>query len=293
MEALQVAQFGNSSALDTGADDRVIELWLQTKASDNTREAYARDVADFQNWLNKPLRALILDDVLAYSRKLEADNYGPRSRRRKLAAIKSLISFGHRIGLLPFDAGKAVPLPAIKNDMAERILSEEDLLRMIALESDRRNQALIRLLYVSGGRVSEICGASWRDLQSREEGGQICLFGKRGKTRYVLLPEKLWRDLQEMREGADDSSPLFLSREGQRLGRVQAWRVVKAAAKRAGLKWSVSPHWMRHSHASHALERGASVGLVKDTLGHESLQTTTQYVHVRPESSSSEHLAIS
>jgi len=62
----------------------------------------------------------------------------------------------------------------------------------------------------------------------------------------VLLPEKLWRDLEEMRAGAPGDSPLFLSREGERLGRVQAWRIVKAAAKRAGLSWKVSPHWMRH-----------------------------------------------
>src|SRR5262245_58426163 len=276
----------------TEEDERIVEQWLQTKASSATREAYGRDTADFQNWANKPLGELELDDVLAYSRWLDKEDYEARSRRRKLAAVKSLLGFAHQVGYLQLDAGKAVPLPKIKNDLAERILSEEDLLKMITLEPDHRNQVLIRLLYVSGGRISEIVGASWRDLQPREDGGQICLFGKRGKTRYVLLPEKLWRDLEELRAGAEADSPLFLSREGERLGRVQAWRIVKAAAKRAGLSWKVSPHWMRHSHATHAIERGASVPKVQATLGHGSLQTTMQYVHARPEESSSTHLAI-
>jgi len=270
-------------------DERIIELWLQTKASAATREAYARDVADFQNWANKMLGDLQLDDVLAYSRHLEID-YKPRSRRRKMAAVKSLLGFACKAGHLQLDVGKAAPLPKIKNDLAERILSEEELMKLIALEPAPRNQVLIRLLYVTGGRVSEIVGASWRDLQPREDGGQICLFGKREKTRYVLLPEKLWRDLEAMRANAD--SPLFLSREGERLGRVQAWRIVKAAAKRAGLSWKVSPHWMRHAHASHALDRGASVPKVQATLGHGSLQTTMQYIHARPGESSSTHLAI-
>src|SRR5262249_51653054 len=86
-----------------------------------------------------------------------------------------------------------------------------------------------------------------------------------------------------MRAGAPGDSPLFLSREGKRLGRVQAWRIVKAAAKQAGLSWKVSPHWMRHAHASHAIERGASVPKVQVTLGHGSLQTTMEYVHARPD----------
>jgi Phage integrase, N-terminal SAM-like domain len=81
-------------------DERIIELWLQTKSSAATREAYARDVADFQNCADKSLRDLLLDDVLAYSRRLEKD-YEPRSRRRKIAAVKSLLSFAFKLGHLP------------------------------------------------------------------------------------------------------------------------------------------------------------------------------------------------
>lgn len=69
-------------------------------------------------------------------------------------------------------------------------------------------------------------------------------------------------------------------------------RIVKAAAKRAGLSENVSPHWMRHAHATHALERGAPITLVQDTLGHKSMETTAKYTHVRPNASSSQFLGI-
>jgi integrase/recombinase XerD len=72
----------------------------------------------------------------------------------------------------------------------------------------------------------------------------------------------------------------------------QIWRIVAKAAQRAGIEGNVSPHWFRHSHASHALTRGASVALVRDTLGHESLTTTSKYLHAKPTDSSSLHLAV-
>src|SRR5262249_49586824 len=141
-------------------DERIIDLWLQTKPSDATREAYARDVADFQNWAaDKTLRDLQLDEILAYARKMEGDELAPRTRRRTIAAVKSLLKCAYELGHLPVDVGRPAPLPKIKNDLAERILTEEELLKLIAAEREHRNQILIRMLYVTGGRVSEAVGA--------------------------------------------------------------------------------------------------------------------------------------
>jgi integrase/recombinase XerD len=72
----------------------------------------------------------------------------------------------------------------------------------------------------------------------------------------------------------------------------RVWQIVREAAQRAGIVGNVSPHWFRHSHASHALERGASVALVRDTLGHSSLQVTSRYTHAKPDQSSALHLAV-
>jgi integrase/recombinase XerD len=86
--------------------------------------------------------------------------------------------------------------------------------------------------------------------------------------------------------------PVFRSKRGNHLDPVQAWRIVRAAAKRASIEGNVSPHWFRHSHASHALERGATVALVRDTLGHSSLAVTSMYVHAKPDDSSALHLPV-
>src|SRR5262249_8983685 len=114
----------------TEEDERIVEQWLQTKASSATREAYGRDAADFQNWANKPLGDLSLDDVLAYSRRLDKEDYEVRSCRRKLAAVKSLLGFAHQVGYLQLDPGKARPLPTSTNDLAERILRDAALVKM-------------------------------------------------------------------------------------------------------------------------------------------------------------------
>ena len=93
--------------------------------------------------------------------------------------------------------------------------------------------------------------------------------------------------------GDDPNAPVFPSRKkGGHLNPASAWRIVKKAAAQAGIDGNVSPHWLRHAHASHALERGAPVALVRDTLGHSSVSTTNGYLHARPNDSSARYLAV-
>jgi len=108
----------------------------------------------------------------------------------------------------------------------------------------------------------------------------------------VVLPVSVWRDLMALRGDVDDlDAPVFLSRQGRPLTARQEHRVVAAAAVRAGITGGVSPHWLRHAHASHAFDRGAPVHLVKETLGHASL-ATSPYTHARPGVSSGKYLAV-
>ncbi len=119
------------------------------------------------------------------------------------------------------------------------------------------------------------------------------MFGKGGKTRHVLLSAATWAELVTLRNGGDPDSPVFPSRRGGgHLDPSAAWRIVRKAAARAGIDGNVSPHWLRHAHASHALERGAPVALVRDTLGHASVSTTNGYLHARPNDSSARYLAV-
>jgi integrase/recombinase XerD len=203
------------------------------------------------------------------------------------------LAFGHRIGYLPFDMGRVLRLPSVRNSLAERILPEADLHRLLSLEPDERNRILLLLLYASGVRRGEIAGLRWQDLQATAEGGQITVFGKGGKTRSVQLPTSVWKELSKLRGEALSGDPVFPSRKGgEPLTDSGIWRLVKQAARRAGIEVPVSPHWLRHAHASHALDRGAPIHLVQATLGHASITTTGRYLHARPKESSSKFLPL-
>lgn len=273
-------------------DDELIELWLHGR-SEHTIRAYRADVHRLREKIGKPLAAMTLADLQAF-----ADSLGgaPATRYRALSAVKSLLAFGHRIGYLSFDVGGALRLPAVRNRLAERILSEANLHRILSLEPSARNRALLTLLYASGVRVSELCALSWRDLQPAGDGGQITVFGKGGKTRAIQLPASVWILLTELRSpGAGADHPVFPSRKKKDGGRLQplaVLRIVRAAARRAGIELPVSPHWFRHAHASHALDRGAPIHLVQATLGHASIHTTGRYLHARPNDSSSRFLPL-
>ena len=133
----------------------------------------------------------------------------------------------------------------------------------------------------------------WSCEQDREDACQGTVLGKGGKTRAIVLSTGTWAELVALRGAAEESQPVFLSRNGGRhLTRVQVFRIIRAAAKQAGLTEHVSPHWLRHAHASHALERGAPIHLVQATLGHSNVATTGKYLHARPTESSGRYLSV-
>jgi integrase/recombinase XerD len=176
--------------------------------------------------------------------------------------------------------------------LAERILSEEEIHRMIAFENHPRNKLMLRILYATGVRVSELCRLCWKDCQQREKGGQISVFAKGGKTNNILIPENLWNDLMVFKTNALDDSPVFKSRKNHHLSPSQVWRIVRKSARKAGINKLVSPHWCRHAHCSHALDRGANISLVQKTLGHSSINTTSRYINAKPDTSSSLYLDV-
>jgi integrase/recombinase XerD len=280
-------------ALEASDDDHLIELWLYER-SPHTQRAYRADVGRFLAWAGKPLHAVTLADLQNFARTLTEG--ADASRYRTLSAIKSLLAFGHRLGYLPFEVGRALRLPSVRNRLNERILSEAELHRILTLEPIPRNRAMLMLLYASGIRVSELCALAWRDLQPNGASGQITVFGKGNVTRSVQLPQSVWQLLIALRSnGAGLSDPVFRSRKGTNRGFLQpvaVLRVVRTAAKRAGIELPVSPHWFRHAHASHALDRGAPIHLVQATLGHASVTTTGRYLHARPQDSSSRFLPL-
>jgi integrase/recombinase XerD len=276
---------------DVESTDQLLDLWLHGKSRQSKR-AYRTDVVHFLAFCDgKPLQRVTLNDVQAFSTALEKQGYSSATQNRRLSAVKSLLAFGHKIGYLPFDVGAPVEAPPVKNTLAERILSELEVMTMIALETNHRNKLLIRFLYLSGARVSEAAELRWRDLKGAGDRGQVTLFGKGGKTRIVALPPDLFRQLMAFRCDAPADAPVFASRQGKTsLKPNQIRNIIAVAGKRAGIEGNVSPHWLRHSHASHSLDRGAPIQLVQSTLGHASVATTSKYLHAKPSDSSSLYL---
>jgi integrase/recombinase XerD len=278
-------------SIQAHSDHQLVQLWLHGR-SPHTQRAYAADTNRLLTIARKSLQSITLADLQAFADTL--DKLAESSAYRVLSAIKSLLSFGHRIGYLPVDVGRALRLPTVRSRLSERILPEADVHRMLSLEPSERNRALLLLLYASGSRVTELCSLCWRDIRMGDaESAHVSLFGKGGKTRTVRLPGLVAKCLTALRGTAADHEPVFRSRKnGTALQPAAVLRIVRAAAERAGIAARVSPHWLRHAHASHALDRGAPIHLVQATLGHSSITTTGRYLHARPKESSSTFLGL-
>jgi integrase/recombinase XerD len=271
-------------------DERLIDLWVHGRSPATVR-AYRADALHFLAYVSKALSEVTLTDLQAYADFL-APHLAPASRHRRLSAVKSLFAFATRVGYLRFDVGRPLKLPVVRDRLAERILSEEEVRRMIERERHPRNHTLLALLYATAIRVSELCNLMWRDVQERSEGGQITVLGKGGKTNTVLVPASVWTRLSGLRGGANMDGPVFRSRKGRQLHPTQVRRIVRQAARRAAIEKNVSPHFLRHSHCSHALDRGAPIHLVQATCAHSSIATTGRYLHARPNESSATYLPL-
>jgi integrase/recombinase XerD len=281
----------SNAAADAGIrDQQLLQLWLHGR-SRHTVRAYRRDAGQFFAFVGKSLSSVTLADVQAFASHLQTLKLRPGSRHRQLAAVKSLFAFGARLGYFPFDVAQPLKMPSCKDTLNERILEEDQVRRMIDAEPEPRNKLMLTVLYLAGLRVSELVALTWRDLQQRRGGGgQVTVFGKGRKTRTICIEGAAWSSLTAARASWPDTVPVFRSRRGGHLHPEQVRRIVLAAARRVGITQAVSSHWLRHCHASHALDRGAPIHLVQATLGHTSVATTSRYLHARPTESSSRYL---
>jgi integrase/recombinase XerD len=271
----------------TVSNDELIDLWVYQKAA-NTQSAYKRYAKKFFECLSdKPIAEVSLMDIQLWEITLSCS---VNSKRVMIGAIKSLFAFAHKLGVISVNVGILVRSPKSKNQLAERILDENSVTQLIEAASSDRNRVILRLLYIAGLRVSELCALSWRDLRSNGDSGQVTTFGKGGKTRTILLTPNLWEELCQLRGNAGGDDPVFRSKKGGHLCRTMVFYIVKEATKAAGIDEKTSPHWLRHSHASHSLDRGAPIHLVQRTLGHSSIAITERYLHARPTDSSGLYL---
>lgn len=265
-------------------DDHLVTLWLANRP-DSTKRVYGTGSRAFLASLGtKTLRDATVADVIAWTESLVGAD---TTRARLIATVKSLLSFAHRIGYTAFNVGKVLRCPKIADRLHEKIADEDTVRAVVEAAETPRDKALVRLLYASGCRIAEACKLRFADIGR----GRVTFIGKGSKARTVVVPDAIVDAIRALQEPSDGRETyVFRSyRNNKPLLERDAREVVYKAAKRAGTQ--LSPHYFRHAHASHALDRGAPIHLVQRTLGHQNVSTTSRYLHVKPNQGSSQYLA--
>jgi site-specific recombinase XerD len=283
-------------------DRELLNVWLKSHrdGSPHTVRVYQRVGGRFLSALGAAgadLRRATVEDVQAALEAMRSKADGspvrPATVNTYVAAVKSFLGFAHRVGFTRFNAGPLIKLKRAPRQVAQRIMGEVDVRLLIRAAQAGRDQLLLETGYFGGLRVSELVNLTWSQAIRRDNGeAQLSIVGKGDKAREVLVPEHIAARLLASRGDAPASAPVFGSvrRQGQPLTERAVNYMVKAAAKRAGVNPAVSVHWLRHAHASHAIDNGAPITLVSATLGHADLKTTSVYAHARPGESSGRYL---
>jgi integrase/recombinase XerD len=267
---------------------------LQTErgASPHTLAAYRRDLAGFTAFLARRRRSLATaraGDVSEYLADLRRRGLGARSAARHLSAVRGLYRFLLASGAIRSDPTEHLEAPHPPRRLP-RTLSVEDAAALVespdlSVPEGLRDRAMLELLYASGLRASECLTLRLEDLNATA--GYVTATGKGSRQRLVPVGAQAlqWvaRYAATSRPGFitySDPGTLFLNRYGRALSRQSLWAVIRRAAKRSGLRSAVSPHTLRHSFASHLLERGADLRSVQAMLGHADIATTQIYTHL-------------
>jgi integrase/recombinase XerD len=261
--------------------------------SSNTVSAYRRDLLKFDAFACKrklALEAIRRDDLVDFLAGLYRQKLESKTVARHLVTLRNFFRFAQVQELIKEDPSVNLESPKIRRNLpgylrleeVERVLNQPDVKNPIGL----RDRAMLEVLYSTGLRVSELIGLRVTDLDPRI--GCVRCIGKGDKERIVpvgkkalAVVEKYLHDARAKLLGRVPGSPaLFVNRRGGRLSRVGVWKILSAYGRRAGMRVALTPHMLRHSFATHLLERGADLRSVQLMLGHADISTTQIYTHV-------------
>jgi len=275
-----------------------IELFLnylsvERNLAKNTLIAYKRDLECFMDYLDlghiTTLSKTNKDDITSFMFSQKDKGLNASSISRRLAAIKVFYRFLVRERILNADPTSLMESPKLWKKIPNVLtLNEINSLLIQPDTKDKqgiRDRAILETMYATGMRVSEAADLKLEDV-NLDVGFLRCL-GKGSKERIIPLGKKaidaLTRYIKEARPlflGKKESPYLFLSRFGKRISRQSLWKLIKSYAKLASIKTQIKPHTLRHSFATHLLERGADLRSVQEMLGHSDISTTQIYTHI-------------
>jgi len=267
-------------------------LRIEKGLSDNTILAYRRDIEKFAAFATDRglgTREITRSDVIDFLASLYQRRLDSRSVARHLVTIRNFFRFALLEGYIDDDPAATIESPRFRQSLpsflsieeVDRLLRQPDTTNIIGL----RDRALIEIMYSAGLRVSELCGLRVDDLQL--DPGCLRCIGKGNKERLVpvgkqalaIVRKYLRTARPELLRGG--SSPyLFLNQRGGKLDRITFWKLLGAYGRKAGLRKPLTPHMLRHSFATHLLDRGADLRSVQIMLGHSDISTTQIYTHV-------------
>jgi integrase/recombinase XerD len=267
-------------------------LRVEKGLSDNTIQAYRRDMAKFGVFAAERkvgVTELRREHVVDFLGTLYRRNLDSRSVARHLVTIRHFFRFLLLEGAIESDPAANIESPKFRQSLPE-FLSVDEVDRLLRQPDKNdvvgiRDRAMIELMYSTGLRVSELCGLRVSDLQM--EPGCLRCIGKGNKERLVPVGKRALEAVQTyLREARQVlargvASPyLFLNQKGHKLNRIAFWKILGEYGRKAGLRKSLTPHMLRHSFATHLLDRGADLRSVQMMLGHSDISTTQIYTHV-------------
>jgi len=275
--------------------DFEIYLKLEKSLSDNTIEAYVRDMhrfVEFLSFLGNPIHPseITLSLFINYFTWLGELGISARSQARMISGLKSFYSFLSVDGLIKENPTELLESPKLARKLPEVLSIEEiDMMESVidlSVAEGQRNKAIIETLYSCGLRVSELIGLQISNLHYND--GYIKVVGKGNKERLIPISNKAIKEIKlyvsnyrvHLDKTKHYSDILFLNHYGRPLSRVMIFLIVKSLATKIGLKKIVSPHTFRHSFATHLVDGGADLRAVQEMLGHESIITTEIYTHI-------------
>ncbi|HTO97867.1 MAG TPA: site-specific tyrosine recombinase XerD [Myxococcales bacterium] len=281
------------SALDEALDRYLSHLKVERGLREATLEAYARDLREYAEWLGSHGIARLAEvteaGILQHLADLQRRGLSRASQARHLAAVRGLHKFANAEGLAPADPSEGVeatrgarPLPHfLAIEEVDRLLGRPDC----RTAAGARDKAMLEVLYASGLRVSELVTLPLSAIDPLA--GVVRVRGKGGKERIVPVGERAREALaaylagpRQRLLGIRRSNDLFVTPRGARMTRQGFWKLLGRYARAAGIEQRVYPHTLRHSFATHLLERGADLRAVQAMLGHADIATTQIYTHV-------------
>jgi len=261
--------------------------------SSNTVSAYQRDLNKFLVFAQKrklALEQVSRDHLVDFLAGLYRDELDSKSVARHLVTLRNFLRFAQSQDLISSDPSLNLESPKIRRSLPG-YLKVEDIDRLLEQPDPKtpyglRDRAMLEVLYSTGLRVSELIGLRVSDLDSKV--GCIRCIGKGDKERIVPagrkalgMVDKYLRDARpKLLAKGVSSTALFVNRRGMPLSRVGVWKILSNYGKRAGFRVALTPHMLRHSFATHLLERGADLRSVQLMLGHADISTTQIYTHV-------------